>query len=212
MSRLPLGPLYLATSNKGKMRELEQMVLQFFPQFKEIKGRPARFAPETENSFVGNALIKAHALLEEIKKENPQMRDFAVLADDSGLAVDALMGAPGVHSARFAGENASSEQNIEKLLSEMARLKIEPLKRSARYHCALVLILCHQGVATEFTSEGTCEGMIAEFKMGQSGFGYDPIFYVPVKNKHMAELSEDEKNAYSHRHHAFELLKKKFLS
>lgn len=212
MSRHLYGPLYIATSNRGKLRELEAMVVEYFPQFKEIHGRAAKHAPETEKTFTGNALIKARALMKEITTENPELPSFSVLADDSGLTVDALNGAPGVLSARFAGDHVNDKEHIEKVLRELGNRNLSPEQRSAQYRCALALITYHQGCLTEYVAEGSCAGLITDQAKGESGFGYDPIFYAPSFKKTMSEISYEEKNSVSHRRDAFEKLKRQFVS
>jgi XTP/dITP diphosphohydrolase len=177
----------IATKNKGKAREFEQMFQPFqiqvktlldFPEFPEIE--------ETGETFEENAIIKA----EFVMKETNAM----VMADDSGLVIDALNGRPGVYSARYAGPEKDDEANIQKVLKELEGVPLS--KRTARFYCALALAI--PGRET-ITVNGTCEGFISFEKKGVNGFGYDPIFYVKGYERTMAELLPNEKNKISHR-------------
>ncbi|MEN6412769.1 MAG: XTP/dITP diphosphatase [Veillonellales bacterium] len=143
-------------------------------------------AEENGDTFEANALAKARHYAHYTGK--------ACLADDSGLEVDALDGAPGVYSARYAGEHGSDEANNRKLLAEME--KFAPGKRSGRFCCVLAFV-AEDG--TTLTAAGTCEGIILQAPSGHDGFGYDPLFYVPAKGRTFAELSLTEKNGISHR-------------
>ncbi|MCR1898766.1 XTP/dITP diphosphatase [Irregularibacter muris] len=150
---------------------------------------------EKGQTFEENALIKAHAL--------SKYTDKIVLADDSGLMVDALEGAPGVYSARYAGEHGNDRKNNEKLLTELEGI---PLKdRSARFYCAIAVVYPEGG---EIVVTGKCEGVIAYTPQGENGFGYDPLFYVPEFNKTFGQLEDEEKNKISHRAIALKNLKK----
>ncbi len=188
------------------------MVLHYFPLIKEVRGRAPRRADETEKTFVGNSLIKARALVKEVSREQPELGEFAVLADDSGLEVDALGGAPGVHSARYAGDHVDPSAHMQKLLAELFKKNIDEATWTARYQCALALIIYSKGKLQEFTSVGSCEGKITSAAQGDSGFGYDPVFFFPKFGKTMAEVSYKEKNSVSHRKVAFEALKSQFLN
>ena len=150
---------------------------------------------ETGDTFKMNALLKAEGISHYFRK--------TVIADDSGLIVDALDGRPGVFSARYAGEEKNDDANIEKVLAELQGVPWE--KRTARFHCSLALVIPGKHPVT---FEGTCEGFILDEKRGENGFGYDPIFYVPEYGKTMAELPPEEKNKISHRAHAIRKLKK----
>lgn len=195
--------LYLSTGNKGKVAELVPLVNEFFPQFDEIIARAPLLAEEIENTFLGNAKIKCDALIEEIKAEKIE-NTFAVLSDDSGLEVAALNNAPGVHSARYAGEHGNSDSNIAKLLQEMRDIR----NRGCRYVCSLYLALYTPGGSiTRYHAEGYCPGLIMQEAKGNGGFGYDPVFWSSELNKRMSEASLEEKNACSHRRYAFEKLK-----
>ena len=183
--------ILLATANKGKVIELEKMLsgmgigvlsLRDFPNFPEVE--------ENGNNFAENAFIKARAAAE--------MANIITIADDSGLEVDALRGAPGVFSARYAGEPKSDERNIDRLLMELE--DVPEQKRTARFRCCLAIV---SPGGVERLTEGSVEGKILKGRRGKGGFGYDPVFYLPELGKTMAELSLVEKNALSHRALAF---------
>ncbi len=186
--------LYLASSNAGKLRELQALAenseinAELLPKFREL---PA--AKEDHASFALNALEKTLYY--------SRFTDQLVVADDSGLAVDVLDGAPGVRSARYAGLTASDKDNNRKLLSELSSVPEE--KRTARYICVLALARRNKLVALFSDS---CEGRILTEHRGRGGFGYDPLFYFPPLEKTLAEVSEAEKNLHSHRGKAFRKL------
>lgn len=200
--------LFISTGNPGKLLELKEAVQEFDPgKFSEIIGRAAKAAEETETTFEGNARIKSHALVAELLLEGE--KDFYVLADDSGLEVDELGGEPGVYSARYAGDHVEPALHIEKVLTQLKLRGIKSKEAHARYICALSFVRVMGGkVDRESASVGTCEGSISFQPSGQSGFGYDPIFWVPYRESTMAELSLEQKNEISHRTDAFRLLKK----
>ena len=187
--------LHLASSNPGKLRELQALAenseinAKLLPKFREL---PA--AKEDHASFALNAIEKAlhYSRLAD---------DGLIVADDSGLVVDALDGAPGVRSARYAGLNSSDKDNNRKLLSELSSVPKE--KRTARYICVLALARRNKLVALFSDS---CEGLIFTEYRGSGGFGYDPLFYFPPLEKTLAEVSESEKNLHSHRGKAFRKL------
>ena len=187
--------LVVATGNAGKLREIKEILSEY-----EVLGASELGlvfdAEENGNSFCANATIKAEALR--------QLTSCAVLADDSGLCVDALMGAPGIFSARYAGENASDQDNVDKLLTMLDGVPLE--ERSARFVCAICLIT-EDG--KKIYGEGTCEGRILLSPQGTGGFGYDPIFYSLDYQKSFGVLLPEQKNAISHRRRALEDLKKK---
>ncbi|TVP79171.1 MAG: RdgB/HAM1 family non-canonical purine NTP pyrophosphatase [Puniceicoccaceae bacterium] len=143
---------------------------------------------EDGDSFAANAAIKARAL----RALAPA--DAWILADDSGLEVDALGGAPGIYSARYAGESASDAENVAKLLTALD--SVEPPRRSGRFRCVLCLI---DPVGREFSFAGSCEGRIADVANGASGFGYDPVFIPDGHEASFAELGESVKAKLSHR-------------
>lgn len=186
--------LYLASGNPGKLRELaalaaaEGFTLEPLPDYSRL---PA--VAELAASFALNALDKA--------LHYTRFTDGRVLADDSGLAVDALGGAPGARSARYAGPNATDEDNNRALLTALAAVPDQ--RRTARYIC--VLALARRGQALALFSDA-CEGRILSAPRGTGGFGYDPLFFFPPLNRTMAELSLEEKNRHSHRARAFRKL------
>src|SRR5690606_14949530 len=144
--------------------------------------------------FVENALLKAEEMAKRLGK--------TVIADDSGLEIDALDGRPGVYSARYAGEDKDDDANIRKVLQELDGVPNE--RRTARFRAVLAMVVPGK---EPLIVEGTCEGMILSEKRGTNGFGYDPIFYVPEKGKTMAEMTPEEKNSISHRGKAIQKLK-----
>lgn len=184
----------VATTNKHKLRELRQIFIELpidFVSIAEAVGPDSRQLEvvEDRDTFEGNARKKAREVAEHLA--------MPALADDSGLEVDALLGAPGVRSARYSGEGATDSANNRKLLHELDALSGVP--RTARFRCVLVL---HDPVAPKepLIAEGACEGEITATPRGAMGFGYDPIFVVTDANgKTMAELADGEKNAISHR-------------
>ncbi|KAB2952585.1 XTP/dITP diphosphatase [Heliorestis acidaminivorans] len=188
--------IIIATKNMGKVREFEAMTesqkaplpiqwlsLRDFPEIGEIE--------ETGSTFRENALLKAQTVA--------NITGLAALSDDSGLQVDALGGAPGIYSARYAGEPKDDERNNAKLLQELQGLPFE--QRTARFICVLALALPD---GQKFFAEGACHGFIAKEKAGDGGFGYDPLFYLPFYHKTMAQLSSTVKNSISHRASAME--------
>lgn len=189
--------IYIATSNAHKLQEFSQMFANAGIQA-DVFGANAleNFVPPEEDgkTFFENAFIKVRAL----KKIAPA--EAFVFADDSGIVVDALNGAPGIYSARYAGVDGAKadESNNARLLRELENVPDE--KRSARFVCAIALI-CPNGQESAF--EGKIEGFINHGAVGCGGFGYDPLFYVPRFGKTTAELSSSEKNAVSHRGMAF---------
>ena len=188
--------IYIATSNKHKVGEFRQMFANSSIACDvfgadDVDGFVSPI--EDGKTFAENALIKARALAK-------CLGDCYVMADDSGIVVDALDGKPGIYSARYAGCDTpdSDLRNNEKLLRELVDVPDE--KRSARFVCAIALITPN---TDENIFEGKIEGFINHEAVGCGGFGYDPLFYVPEFNKTTAELSSDEKNAVSHRGKAF---------
>jgi len=179
--------IILATQNKGKIRELQELLVDEEIEVLSLQDiKDWEDVEENGKTFADNASLKAKAA---VKKTG-----LIALADDSGLEVDALDGAPGVYSARFAGEPKDDERNNNKLLQLLETVPDD--QRQARFRCALV-------VATpkgeEFLTEGTVEGQILTQRRGTDGFGYDPLFFVPEYARTMAELTLAEKNKLSHR-------------
>jgi XTP/dITP diphosphohydrolase len=185
----------LATGNPGKVRELAELLSAFGLDIVAQTDLGVESAEETGLTFIENAILKA--------RHAAQITGLPAIADDSGLAVDALGGAPGIYSARYAGEEASDQQNLEKLLQALE--KVPDGQRQAQFHCVLVY-LRHAEDPTPLVFHGSWQGEIARSAAGASGFGYDPIFFVPALGKTAAELSKAEKGAVSHRGKALTLL------
>jgi XTP/dITP diphosphohydrolase len=189
--------LLLGTKNPGKIREIKQ-ILEGIPSLELLTFREQPFAdvPEDGATLEENARKKAQQILCET--------GLAVLAEDSGLEVQALGGAPGVQSARFAGETKDDRANIEKLLSVLTHAT----ERSARFRCVVVLHLID---GQELLSKGTLEGWIASAPRGADGFGYDPVFIPVGYDATLAELGTEIKNQISHRRRAIEGLKAQLM-
>lgn len=185
---LRMKKIVLATGNQGKVKEIAGLLAdqgyEVLPQseFNVID------ADETGTTFVENAIIKARHAAKET--------GLPAIADDSGLAVDFLNGAPGVYSARYAGDNASDQDNIDKLL--VALDGVEPSQRSAQFHCVLVYMPSHD-CPTPIICHGIWHGEIAMTQIGSEGFGYDPIFWLESEKMTSAQLSRELKNSLSHR-------------
>lgn len=186
--------LYVATKNKHKLKEIGQILegVEVVSAYDYID--KDMDVEETGNTFLQNASLKAKTLSKLIS-------DGYVIADDSGISVDALEGAPGVYSARFAGMNATDADNNRKLLAVMEQVPDE--HRTASYICVIALAM--NGIV-ERTFGGMCQGAVAREYKGDGGFGYDVIFLLP-DGRHMAELTDEEKNAISHRKMAVQSLK-----
>lgn len=194
--------LLLATRNADKVSEIRQALSSLdiaIIAADELPGLPAVI--EDQNTLQGNALKKALTL--------SHASGLLTLADDTGLEVDALNGAPGVHTSRYAGTNASYDDNIDKLLFALQGVPLE--QRTARFCCVIALV-CEN---YQETVTGLCEGLILDHRRGNSGFGYDPVFFISEYGCTLAELSVEEKNKISHRGMALEkslqLLKHLFL-
>ncbi len=188
--------LVIATRNKGKTKEIKDLLRDFPVDIKNIDDfGPIPHLEEDGATFDENAYKKASFAA--------RILGLPALADDSGLTVEALNGAPGVHSARYAGENATDEQRYLKLLSEMEGMS----NRKAAFEC-VISIAVPTGPA--LTYEARCEGLITQVPAGSNGFGYDPVFYYPPYKKTFAELTRQEKNRVSHRGKAFAELKDEF--
>lgn len=189
--------IILATNNAGKIKDFEQLGLGKFNFITQSKLNISQ-VPEDGLSFVENALIKA-------RNASKQGR-LPVIADDSGIVVDYLKGQPGIYSARYAGEHGNSQANNEKLLSQLEGVDFE--KRTARFCCAIVF-LQHEFDPSPLIAQGSWEGIITTEIMGNNGFGYDPIFYVPSHQCTAAQLNIKTKNTLSHRAIALKKLIKK---
>jgi len=180
--------LALATANRDKGKEIKSMIGMQGLQLRHLSDYPhIVLPPETGLTYLENAAIKATTVSKAV-------HEWA-LGDDSGLEIAVLNGAPGLYSARFAGENASYADNRKKVLDLLGHLHKE--KRGAKFVCTIVLSDPAGNVAV--TAEGVCEGEITDAETGEGGFGYDPIFYLPQYGKTFAELTPDEKNKISHR-------------
>lgn len=182
--------LLVATTNPGKFAEVRSFLARLpltIISLNELKDPPAVI--EDGATFEANALKKARALAE--------FSGLLTLADDSGLEVDALGGAPGIFSARYAGEDGNDELNNRKLLRELAQVADE--KRTARFVCALALCAPRTQGLQDWTVRDSCEGSIAHAPVGPHGFGYDPLFFFPPFNKTFGEIERDLKATVSHR-------------
>jgi XTP/dITP diphosphohydrolase len=187
--------IVLASANKKKCTEIQSFFGALPVELINQSELKINSIEETGLTFVENALLKArHAALAS---------GLPALADDSGLVVDCLNGAPGVYSARYAGKGANDADLIEKLLDEMKKAQCHT--RSARFHCIMVF-LRHPTDPAPLICHGIWEGYILESGRGQQGFGYDPVFYLPTHGCSAAELSQQEKNKYSHRGQAMQQL------
>ena len=187
--------LVLATKNQGKIREIEKILRMPGLQFRSLLDYPdLPDIQEDGQTFLENAFKKAQACAQATSRPT--------LADDSGLEVDCLNGAPGIYSARFSGTEATDEANNRKLLSLLEGIPEE--RRTARFVCRMVLYLPE---GTWVGTEGFCQGTITHAPTGEHGFGYDPIFYLPEFNKTMAELPLEEKNRISHRAQALQKIR-----
>lgn len=187
--------ILIATKNIGKVKEFQSMFEDLGHEIlslTDIEGSPD--VEETGTTFEENAILKAETISHQM--------NIPVIADDSGLEIDALEGKPGVYSARYAGLQKSDEDNMSKVLAELQ--DVPDTQRSARFVCALAFAMPNKKT---IVVKGECEGKILREKRGSEGFGYDPIFYVPHLDRSMAELAKEEKNKISHRAVALKELK-----
>ncbi|WP_079530451.1 XTP/dITP diphosphatase [Halobacillus hunanensis] len=183
--------LVIATKNKGKVDEFKEMFAKYHITVKSLMDFDQKVADiiEDGDTFEENAIIKAETIAEQFQ--------IPVVADDSGLEIDALNGAPGIYSARYAGEKKDDFKNVEKVMNELSNVPEQD--RTARFVCAVAV--ARPGQKT-FVERGTCEGRISMAPAGDNGFGYDPIFIPSGSDRTMAEYTSDEKNSISHRKHA----------
>lgn len=187
--------IVFATGNQGKLREVKKILADLNVDIVSMKEEGIQIdVDENGTTFAENAQIKATAI--------GAHTDAIVLADDSGLVIDALNGEPGIYSARYLGEDTSYRIKNQNLIDRLEGVPDE--KRTARFVCAVAAALPD---GTVLHTEGTIEGIIGYEERGENGFGYDPIFYVPKLGKTTAELTDDEKNAISHRGSALEKMK-----
>mgnify|MGYP000482354576 CR=1 FL=1 len=189
--------IVLASGNKDKVREINQILARFDISVLPQSDFNITEVEETGLTFVENALLKA--------RHAAGQSGLPAIADDSGIEVDALKGEPGIYSARYAGVDASDEDNLKKLLQALQDVPEE--KRTARFQC-LMVYMRHANDPTPLICQGTWEGIITREPQGENGFGYDPVFYVPEHNCTSAQLPAERKNQLSHRGQALRLLVK----
>ena len=185
----------LASGNPGKAREIAELFAHLEVDIRPQSEFGIQSPPETGETFIDNALLKA--------RHAAALSGLPAIADDSGIAVDALGGRPGVRSARYAGVDASASDNVDKLLDELA--DTPDAGRGAGFHCAAVLVF-PQDTQDALIAEGVWRGRIIRERRGEGGFGYDPVFLDEQAGKTGAEMLPDEKNAVSHRGKAFRAL------
>ncbi|HKK06913.1 MAG TPA: RdgB/HAM1 family non-canonical purine NTP pyrophosphatase [Gammaproteobacteria bacterium] len=185
----------LASGNLGKVREINQLLTELAIEVLPQSEFQVPEVEETGLTFVENAILKA--------RNAAARTGLPAIADDSGLEVDALNGAPGIYSARYAGPGASDTDNLQRLLGELDG--VAEAERSARFQC-LMVYMRHAGDPTPIICQGTWEGRILTAAQGSGGFGYDPVFFVPDRGCSAAELSPEVKNSLSHRGQALRCL------
>jgi len=178
----------LATGNQGKVKEMSELLNSFSIEVLPQSQFNVPDVPETGTTFVENAIIKA--------RHAAKITGLPAIADDSGLEVDFLNGQPGIYSSRFSGENATDQENIDKLLNKLEGITTE--QRKARFQCVLVYMR-HALDPTPIICQGTWDGSITETQDGTNGFGYDPIFWVESEKSTSAQLNKQRKAELSHR-------------
>ncbi|PPA71570.1 XTP/dITP diphosphatase [Jeotgalibacillus proteolyticus] len=184
----------IATKNPGKAREFEALFSPLDITVKTLLDYPeVGDVEETGTTFEENAILKAEAIAKQFQ--------VLTIADDSGLIIDALNGEPGVYSARYAGTEKNDEKNIDKVLKNL--LGVPFSQRTARFHCTLAICKPDEEA---ITVTGKCEGLILTQRMGDEGFGYDPIFWIRDQKRTLAQMSREEKGAISHRGQAIHKL------
>lgn len=194
--------LLIATKNAGKVKEIKELLADTPITLTSLFDEPIEHEViEDGTTFLENALQKAHQVASYTAKSK------WILADDSGLEVDALNGEPGVRSSRFFGPGLTDAEKVERLLNLLAAVPDE--QRSARFKCVAVL-LSPQGKS--WTTTGSCEGVIARKPEGSDGFGYDPVFYIPELRKTFAQLTSEEKSRLSHRGKAMRAMREILLN
>lgn len=194
----------VATGNEGKAKEIREIWQDMDAQVVTMKEAGCFVeAEENGSTFLENAIIKAKAVAKETVKSS-KWKDAVVIADDSGLAVDALGGEPGVYSARYLGTDTSYREKIADLVKRLEGVPDE--KRSARFVCVIAAVYPDGKIVT---AEGVMEGRIGYEEKGENGFGYDPIFYLPEYQCTSAQLSPEEKNRISHRGRALCAMREK---
>jgi XTP/dITP diphosphohydrolase len=192
--------LVVATANPGKLREFRSLLAGLPYELISLAELGLESPAETGSSFLENATLKA--------RHAATLSGFAAVADDSGIEVDALGGAPGIHSARYAGADASASANNAKLMSALEGVPLDA--RQARYRCALVLI--EAADSAPMVAQAAWEGFILDVPRGSGGFGYDPYFWLPELDRTAAELGSEEKNRLSHRGKAMRALREALLA
>lgn len=190
-----MSTVVLASSNPGKVREFNELLAGHHIEVVPQSQFGVQDAEETGLTFVENAILKA--------RNAARHTGLPAIADDSGIEVDALKGAPGIYSARYAGVGAGDRANLEKLLADLEG--VPEAGRSARFQC-LMVYMRHADDPTPLICQGTWEGRILSAPRGSNGFGYDPVFFVPTHNCSSAELEPAVKNALSHRGQALRQL------
>jgi XTP/dITP diphosphohydrolase len=193
--------IVLASNNAGKVREIERLLAEARIHIRPQGEYGVPEVEETGLTFVENAILKA--------RNAARHSGLPAIADDSGLEVDALRGAPGLYSARYAGAGATDEANLRKLLADLA--DVPESERTARFQCVLIY-LRHAEDPTPLICQGTWEGHLLFEPRGRNGFGYDPIFLVPTHGCSSAELDPDIKNQLSHRGQALRRLRERLLA
>ncbi|MCV6636128.1 XTP/dITP diphosphatase [Candidatus Albibeggiatoa sp. nov. NOAA] len=191
-----MDKIVIASGNKGKIREFQQIFTDFHIEVVPQTQFDVSNAEETGLTFVENAILKA--------RHAAQQTQLPALADDSGIEVDALQGAPGIYSARFAGEGANDQTNNQLLLEKLR--DVPEAERTARFQC-IIVFMRHAQDATPLICQGTWEGRILIEPQGENGFGYDPVFFVPTHDCSSAQLPAEIKNQLSHRGQAMQLFK-----
>ncbi|MWP63141.1 XTP/dITP diphosphatase [Gilliamella sp. Pas-s25] len=187
--------IVLATNNQGKVNELQKLLADAGFDIIAQSQFNVPDVEETGLTFIENAILKA--------RHTAKLTGLPAIADDSGLAVDALNGQPGIYSARYAGEHGNDASNNQKLLSALQNIPKE--KRTAYFYCALVFMR-HENDPTPIICLGKWHGFILNEELGDGGFGYDPLFYVPELNCTAAQLTKEQKNQLSHRGQALKQL------
>jgi len=190
--------LVLATGNKGKLREFKQMCEDEVIAFSDLLG--AFDIVEDGDTFAQNALIKACTIYEKLQEKDPK-GEYLVVSDDSGISLPVLNGAPGIYSARYAGEGVSDKENLYKLIEAV---KAKGLKETPAYYTAAIAIVSKHG---EYVVHGWMHGKVIDEARGEKGFGYDPMFIPDGYEKTLGELDDDVKSGISHRGKALALAK-----
>jgi XTP/dITP diphosphohydrolase len=191
---LPPNKIVMASGNAGKLVEIRRLLEGLAVEVVAQSELGVTDAHETGTTFAENSLLKA--------RHAADATGLPAIADDSGIAVDALGGRPGVYSARYAGENATDDENVDKLLEEVAHVAEED--RGAAFHCVATFVI--PGEAEAVVAEGVWRGSLLRARQGDGGFGYDPIFLDPESGLASAELTAEQKNARSHRGQALRAL------